>query len=89
MEITTKLVIKYEVNKYEPDKPYVLHIVDYGDVGDKLNIGKGHNGKSFPEGASERHETFASAAKAYWKYLAYVKDVIAKPKRSGSSKLWT
>lgn len=32
MEITQQLIIKYEISKFEPDKPYCLWIVGNGRV---------------------------------------------------------
>jgi hypothetical protein len=88
MNITTHLVILKEFNKYEPNKPYVLFIIENGRVGDKFNVGPSLSGRAFPPEASERFETFEEAYKAYQKFLAYVEDKIKtiKPKTDTATK---
>ncbi len=88
MDITTHLVIAKLPSKYEPDKPYVLFIIENGRVGDRLNSGPGYNGKHFPPEASDRFETFMEAYKAYERFLAYVEDKIKSvtPKTDTNSK---
>ena len=74
MKITEYLVIKKEISKYEPDKPYCLYISGSGRVGDRLNMGPGKTGKKFPAEAADRFETIQEAARVYFKMLAYVED---------------
>jgi len=76
MEITKNLIIKYEISKFEPDKPYCLWIVGNGRVGDKLNVDTNSEHSTFPAEASDRYATLKEALVAHERFLRYVESKI-------------
>ena len=86
MNITENLVIGEEDHDRYPGKPYFLHIANYGDVGDKFNMGDGHNGARWPIGASDRYSTLEEAHLMYDKFIHYVKDKIVQAIKNPTEK---